>query len=313
MNQASQHDLQLGKWLGGAALGALVMYMLDPDRGAPRRAQSGEKLRQLGRQTGDALEKVVQGMGQSEGSSADGKARSLVNAARDTLAHPGQPWTSGTRGAAMLGGGTLGLAGMLTRRMPMTLMLGLAGAALLTRGATNRSLRGMMGMSAAQAGSDRVDVEKTVQIDAAPEQVYDLWANYENFPRFMANVVEIRDLGERRSHWVVKGPAGSEFEFDAILTDESRPRRLAWKSAPGSEVEQWGSVEFTPSRGGTLARVHMSYRPPAGKVGQAVASMFGGDPATELQDDLGRMKNLVEGKPGAPLPTQGAADSKVLH
>lgn len=63
MKQATDQDLQLGKWLGAAALGAIVMYMLDPERGAPRRAQSGEKLRALGRKTGDALDKVIHGIG----------------------------------------------------------------------------------------------------------------------------------------------------------------------------------------------------------------------------------------------------------
>ncbi len=325
MKQTSEHDLHLGKWLGGAALGALAMYMMDPDRGAPRRALSGAKLRDLGRQGGDMLEKVVHdvsermgadgsrgngGMGAAGNSGpggADGAAMAttgqrptepasaMASAAESALSFTAQSlWPSSPRNAAMPGGGTLGLAGMLTRRMPLAMIMGVAGAALLMRSMRNGALPGL---SRQQGRSGMVDIEKTISIDAAPEQVYDLWASYDNFPRFMANVLEVRDLGNRRSHWVVKGPAGSEFSFDAVLTEQVRPRRLAWRNAPGAQVEQTGSVQLEPSRGGTLATVRLSYRPPAGTIGQAVATLFGGDPERELEEDLGRMKNLLEGTP----------------
>ena len=78
MDQATRYqDLQLGKWLAGAAVGAIAMYMLDPERGAPRRAASGEKLRQLGRQAGSAVDQVVHDMG----SSLDGAAQAVRGAA----------------------------------------------------------------------------------------------------------------------------------------------------------------------------------------------------------------------------------------
>lgn len=335
MNQASEHDLQLAKWLGGAALGALAMYMLDPDRGAPRRAVSGARLRDLGRQTGGAVDKVMHSISQrasgiasagsdlagsaaqdgGAGQRSDGAQGQAVSSApsASTLSpqsHAEEAWAPAIRNAALVGGGTLSLASMMSRRIPLALMLGLAGVALLTRGATNRSLRRMVGLKGTGAA---FDIEKSVHVNAAPEHVYDLWTNYENFPRFMANVIEVRDLGDRRSHWVVKGPAGSEVEFDAILTEQSRPHRLAWQSVPGSEVEQTGSVRFEPVGGGTRAIVSMHYQPPAGAVGQAVATLFGCAPETELEEDLNRLKSLVEG--GAPLRTEGraGADSKVLH
>ncbi|NHZ90496.1 hypothetical protein F2P45_15925 [Massilia sp. CCM 8733] len=313
MKQTSEHDLHLVKWLGGAALGALAMYMMDPDRGAPRRALSGAKLRDLGRQSGDMLEKVVHGVSERMGAgntapggadgagTADTGQRQTESATAMTSDKDSRRsfttqslWPSSPRNAAMLGGGTLGLAGMLTRRMPLAMVMGIAGAALLMRSMSKGALPGL---SRQQGGSGMVDIVKTVSIDAAPEQVYDLWASYDNFPRFMANVAEVRDLGNRRSHWVVKGPAGSQFSFDAVLTEQVRPRRLAWRSEPGAQVGQTGSVQFEPSRGGTLATVRLSYRPPAGAVGQAVATLFGGDPEHELEEDLGRMKQLLEGTP----------------
>ena len=363
MKQASEQDLQLGKWLGGAALGAVVMYMLDPERGAPRRAVSADKLRRIGRQTGDAMDKVVQGLGSRMGqgspataiesmvrsdsdlpgngryqdrdarmdsgtATGSGGVSGMLRQGAETLqrALGSQSETadasgqyqqastrrrSGKRGAALAGAGVLGLGGLMAPRSPFGMAMGLAGLALLLSASTRRPLRSMLG-STTQA--QPIEVEKTIRIDAAPEQVFDLFANYENFPRFMSNVVEVRDLGSRRSHWIVKGPAGTEFAWNAVLTEHSRPSRLAWESEPGAEVEQSGSIVFEPIHSGTRVTVRMSYRPPAGALGHAVASLLGRDPKRQMDEDLARMKSLVErGAIHQASTRHGASDSKFLH
>ena len=363
MKQASDQDLQLGKWLGGAALGAVVMYMLDPERGAPRRAVSAEKLRQIGRQTGDAVDKVVHGIGSRVGQggaatdlagmgSADadrigngrypdrdaqvgrssaatsGGVSGMLRQGADTLqrALASQPDTaqassgdqqqfsqrsSGKRGVTLAGAGVLGLGGLMAPRSPIGMAMGLAGLALLLSASTRRPLRSVLGGA---THAQPVEVEKTIRIDAPPEQVFDLFANYENFPRFMSNVVEVRDLGNRRSHWVVKGPAGTEFAWNAVLTEHDRPSRLAWESEAGAEVEQSGSILFEPIHSGTRVTVHMSYRPPAGALGHAVASLLGRDPKRQMDEDLSRMKSLVErGAINQAGVRQGVSDGKFLH
>ncbi|QNA91088.1 SRPBCC family protein [Massilia sp. Dwa41.01b] len=119
-----------------------------------------------------------------------------------------------------------------------------------------------------------MELEKSIRIDASPDEVYELWSNYENFPRFMSHVVEVRDIGRRRSHWVVQGPAGTQFEFDSVLTEQSKNRRLAWRSEPGAQIPNAGSVEFEPYRGGTRVTVRLSYTPPAGVLGHGLASLW---------------------------------------
>lgn len=322
MKQASEHDLHLGKWLGGAALGALLMYMMDPDRGAPRRARSGETLRDLGKQTGDTLEKVVRHIGHRSGDSASGTDAPMSDSAARGTADPAHsqgestqpestqlPWQSPSRTAAMLGGTTLGLAGMLARRGPLAMLVGIAGVGMLMRAVGKRPLPGM---AKPHGQHDTRDIEKTVDIEATPEQVYDLWANYDNLPRFMAKVVDVRDLGERRSHWIVKGPeGGSDISFDAVLTEQVRPRRLAWQSEneSGGAVRHACSVLVEPSHGGTRTTVRLSYRPPAGAPDEIAATPFGADPEHELEEDLARMKNLIEGAlpPAAGQPSESRA------
>jgi uncharacterized membrane protein len=226
-----------------------------------------------------------------------------------------------TRNSALVGGGLLALTGLL-RRSPMGVVLGLAGAALLARGAANQPLRSLaarggsalgMGKGMGMGMNRTIDFEKTIHIDASPAEVYDLWANYENFPRFMSHVVEVRDLGRRRSHWVVKGPGGAEFEWNSVLTEQTRPHRMAWRSEPGAEIPQSGSIQFERHRGGTLVTVRMSYTPPAGAIGHGLAVLLGSDPKAQMDDDLARMKSFIERGDVPRDAAQQRSASRFLH
>lgn len=102
MRQMADQNIGWGKWLGGAALGALVMYMLDPDRGAPRRAVSGERLRGLGKQTGKAFEKVVRDLG--------GRASAFIEPLIEpVIEHSGQASRAGGGSASAQTAGPAGL------------------------------------------------------------------------------------------------------------------------------------------------------------------------------------------------------------
>ncbi len=71
-------------------------------------------------------------------------------------------------------------------------------------------------------------------------------------------------------------------------------RVLAWKSTPGSIIENAGIVRFDPDREGTRVAIRLSYNPTAGQLGHIVASLFGADPKREIDQDLVRMKSLIE-------------------
>jgi uncharacterized membrane protein len=377
------------------------MYMLDPDRGSARRAQSaaavryagsrttetlgnvwnsassrvgsvasdaidtvkqegvGSTLSRLGKAAGEMLDDTVSktrdamgrasnaagdiadeaiskaktGMSRAESATRDmvedtrssgsklasSRFGSRVADAMQRTTRDEEAWGPVTRNSALVGGGLLALTGLM-RRSPMGLVLGLAGAALLARGAANQPLRSLVGRGGSALGMSRglgmnqtIDFEKTIHIDAAPDEVYDLWANYENFPRFMSHVVEVRDLGRRRSHWVVKGPGGTEFEWNSVLTEQSRPHRLAWRSEPGAEIPQSGSIQFERHRGGTLVTVRMSYTPPAGAIGHGLAVLLGSDPKAQMDDDLARMKAFIERGAVPRDAAQSRSASRFLH
>jgi uncharacterized membrane protein len=200
-------------------------------------------------------------------------------------------WTPALRAVALLGGGALGYYGILGRRTPAGAVMAIAGLVLAARAATNTPIRRLAGST---TKGRTIDLYKTIEIQASPEAVFDVWANYANFPHFMSHILEVRDLGQQRSHWIVKGFAGARIEWDAILTESRRPTVLAWKTEPSAAVEHVGSIHFQPSHNGTRVTVRMSYDPPAGAIGHGIAVLLGSDPKRELDDDLMRMKHFVE-------------------
>jgi uncharacterized membrane protein len=177
------------------------------------------------------------------------------------------------------------------RTLPAAL-IGTAGFALFVRAASNRSARRLTGIG---GGADTVHVQKIINISAPPEIVFDFWANYDNFPLFMKHVKEVCDHGDGVSHWTVEGPAGSTVEWDAYLTDWEPNELIAWQSDENSSVANAGSVRFDENPdGSTRVDVHLCYTPPAGAIGDAVARLFGADAKSEMDDDLLRMKTLIE-------------------
>ncbi len=142
-----------------------------------------------------------------------------------------------------------------------------------------------------------VDIQKTLFINAPVDRVYRFWGDYENFPLFISHVRDVQDLGHGRSFWTIRGPGGVLIRWKARLT-ENRPNDvLAWHSEPGAMLENAGIIRFHPVGAGTQLDLRFCYRPPAGGAGRAVASLLGADPRGKLNEDLGRLKALLEATP----------------
>jgi uncharacterized membrane protein len=199
-----------------------------------------------------------------------------------------QGWTPALRIGALVGGGFLALSG-LRRGGVWGALMALTGAGLATRGALNVPL-----VSAGDARTRRaIDVQKSIVVAAPPSRLFELWTDYESFPRFMANVTEVRDLGDGRSHWVVNGRANVPLEWDSTITHMVANKMIEWRSEPGSPVSHAGSVRFDAVDGGTRVSVRMSYSP-GGALAHPRAAPWGRDPKRLLHDDMTRMKAFAE-------------------
>jgi uncharacterized membrane protein len=96
------------------------------------------------------------------------------------------------------------------------------------------------------------------------------------------------------SHWVAKGPAGVRVEWDARIINEVDNKVIGWQSLTGSSISTAGSVNFDEDPHGTRVTVHLQYHPPGGKLGAAVAKIFGEEPNQTIREDLRRFKQLME-------------------
>lgn len=207
------------------------------------------------------------------------------------------------RVGSVLGGAFLAVLGLKQGGLGGAL-LALVGGMFVYRGATGHCyLYEEIGVDTARPrrsrgvpGNKGIRVERTIRIERTASDLYNYWRQLENLPRFMAHLKSVRQFGRNRSHWIVKGPAGTSVEWDAEIINERPGKMLAWQSLPGAEVENAGSVWFEPVSGGffTEVKVALQYQPPAGVVGAAVAKIFGESPEQQLEADLARFKNLVE-------------------
>ena len=214
---------------------------------------------------------------------------------------------------SMAVGGALAAYALRRRDVPGGLAA-LAGAALLYRGSTGHcpvneaigrdSAHGHGYAAIADEGSDTrerlggprgVHVDDTVTINRPVAEVYRFWRNFENLPQFMQHLESVSMREGGISHWVAKGPAGMNVEWDARIINEVEHKVIGWQSLEGSMVSTAGSVTFEQAPGGgTRVRVHFQYDPPAGKLGAAVARLFGEEPNKQVRDDLRRFKELME-------------------
>jgi uncharacterized membrane protein len=170
--------------------------------------------------------------------------------------------------------------------------MGLMGAAMLTRGLTNLEMKRLSGLG---AGTRAVDLNRSITIKAPVERVFAFWKDYQNFPRFMSHVREVRQTGDNLSHWVLNGPASVSLEWDAAITAQVVNQLLEWKSQPGSTIQNAGVVRFEANPSvSTTVHIRMSYNPPGGALGAALASLLGSDPKKKMDEDLVRMKLMIE-------------------
>lgn len=234
------------------------------------------------------------GYGNGYGEAQASEAMSAINVGRDE------------RLLSVLGGAVLMIrAGMRGNRLAAFLSA-LLGGYLVYRGATGHCyVYESMGVTTAvKTDPSRVSVPhqqgihvtQAITIDKPVAELYRFWRSLENLPRFMNHLESVTVLDEKRSHWVAKGPAGLKVEWDAEIINEAPNEVIGWRSLKDSAVANAGSVRFKPAASGrgTEIWVELEYSPPAGPLGAAVAALFGEEPHIQIEDDLRRLKQLID-------------------
>src|ERR671916_456541 len=132
-------------------------------------------------------------------------------------------------------------------------------------------------------------VEKSVQVDVPLSTAYNQWTQFEDFPHFMGGVKEVRQLDDRRLHWVAE-IAGVRREWEASVLEQLPDQKIAWAATTGATNA--GAVRFEPAgAGSTLVYLTLEYEP-EGVVEQVGDKL--GIVERQVTSDLERFKALIE-------------------
>ena len=74
---------------------------------------------------------------------------------------------------------------------------------------------------------------QSIEVNAPLRAVYNQWTQFEEFPRFMEGVEEVRQQGDKHLFWRAK-VGGKVKEWQAEITNQVPDERIAWRSVDGS-------------------------------------------------------------------------------
>jgi uncharacterized membrane protein len=147
-------------------------------------------------------------------------------------------------------------------------------------------------MKKKRSGSGRdSSIEVSLDVGVPVRTAYNQWTQFEEFPKFMHSVHEVRQLDDEHLHWRAS-VAGKEKEWDAEITEQIPDRRIAWRSPTGPRNE--GVVSFQAvSDTRTRVTLRMTYEPESAgeKIGDALGIV-----KREAEDNLERFKELIEAR-----------------
>ena len=134
-------------------------------------------------------------------------------------------------------------------------------------------------------------VDKSIEVAVPVSTAYNQWTQFEEFPQFMGGVQEVRQLDDRRLHWVAE-IAGVRREWEAEVIEQVPDQKVAWAATDGATNA--GAVFFTPlGADRTEVRLHLEYEPEGvvEKVGDRLNIV-----EKQAQSDLDKFKSYIEGK-----------------
>jgi uncharacterized membrane protein len=140
-----------------------------------------------------------------------------------------------------------------------------------------------------RSSSGTSTVEESIEVNVPVRTAYNQWTQFEDFPKFMENVLEVRQLDDRHLHWRAK-VGGEVKEWDAEITEQIPDKRIAWRSVSGPR--HGGVVTFHKiSDNVTRIMLQMEYEPegPLEKLGDAMGVV-----RMEARRSLERFKEMIE-------------------
>lgn len=176
--------------------------------------------------------------------------------------------------------------------------LAAVGSSLILRGAAGHCpVNEMVGRDSAEVDGISIEITRSLTINKPRELLYAYWRDLENLPNFMKHLDNVVQTGGKESNWSARIPGDlGTIDWTAEVTEEIGNERIAWKSLPGSDIDNAGEVRFkdAPADRGTVVQSNISYRAPAGIIGGKAAKLLNPVFKQMVKEDLRRFKRLME-------------------
>ena len=133
------------------------------------------------------------------------------------------------------------------------------------------------------------NITTSIEVNVPVQTAYNQWTQFEEFPRFMKGVKEVRQLNAKHLHWKAE-IGGREKEWDAEITAQTPDKHIAWKTIGGATNQ--GTVTFEPlSEKKSKVNLHIAYEPEGviDNVGDELGAV-----ELRVQEDLERFKTFIE-------------------
>jgi uncharacterized membrane protein len=148
-------------------------------------------------------------------------------------------------------------------------------------------------------------IEESVEVEVPVRTAYNQWTQFEDFPRFMEGVEEVRQLTDTKVHWVAE-IAGQRREWDAEITEQIPDERISWCSTEGATNS--GVVTFHRLGDGKSKVMLQLEFEPEGAMEQASDKL--GMVKTRTKGDLKRFKEFIESQSGETGAWRGEVDQR---
>jgi len=184
------------------------------------------------------------------------------------------------------------------KKSKLNALIRYGGLYMLYRGISgNCPIRASISKNEVEQHTPAVNIRTSLTINASRKFVYDTWRDLENLPHFLKHIKKIEVTDDIHSHWIMKTPGKlPSVEWNAEIIDQEDARELSWRSLPGSMIETAGKINFADTLDATQVFITISYRPPAGYIGSAIAKFLNSTLRKIIEDDIVKFKTYVEEK-----------------
>ena len=132
-------------------------------------------------------------------------------------------------------------------------------------------------------------VERVIEVNAPLRAVYNQWTQFEDFPRFMSDVKQVRQIDDTHAHWHAQ-VWGKDKEWEAEITEQEIDKRISWKSVSG--VPNAGTIRFVPV-GANRTQIRLAMAFDTEGAAENIIAAIGGLKAT-VETTLRQFKRFIE-------------------